>query len=620
MAENLVSNPFLTSLALTLLHFTWQGLLVALTLKSALMLTSYNRPQLRYLLASFAMLVNLALPFITFFIIYKPDYMQLVNPMQVQDLANVGVALSQQNMGLWYGDLVEYFPYISLFWLATVFTLACKLLLEVYSVNRLSKSAVVPCQDSLLKRFERLAVQLQLSKTPKLLISLKTDVPMAIGWLKPVVLIPATMLTGLTPAQLDMLLLHELAHIRRHDYLVNFIQTLVETLLFFHPAVLWVSNQMRNEREYCSDDMAVHASGDPIAYAHTLADTAALCQKHRHHSIPSMAMAASGGDLKQRVLRLVDHHHCSSSNHLGKWLASAAVLISIVWFSKHFIALPVLDLTSGTFNINRPKSSQSPILHNPVASAALSQTSIAQQLLSTDKVSASQPRVEEKPKEQKKSYSKPAAKDTARQSAKSKRSLAPDNKMASLALASEKTQPKQRPVKVVIQNSTLINKPKRSIAELAFERTDSKQQSSTLTNPYASRVASLADDIAEPAAAAASHIYSRLDNLPQMPIASKKTITEQAPVNQGAKLISSVAPKYPATAKRRGIELDVTVHFDIDRNGKVRNIRFDAKNKISYFRNAIRSAMAKWRFLPAKENGKPVESHMSKIFSFHLKN
>ncbi len=171
---------------------------------------------------------------------------------------------------------------------------------------------------------------------------------MAIGWIKPVVLLPASMITGLTPAQLDMLLLHELAHIRRHDYLVNLIQSFVEIVLFFHPAVFWVSKQMRIEREYCSDDIAVQHCGDALAYAHTLTDTASLCNKHRH-AIPTMAMAASGGDLKQRVLRLVNHHSCTTAYDKSKWLVSVVIVCSFLLLTSRELAqLTYLDMSSNS--------------------------------------------------------------------------------------------------------------------------------------------------------------------------------------------------------------------------------------------------------------------------------
>ena len=91
-----------------------------------------------------------------------------------------------------------------------------------------------------------------------------------IGWLRPVILFPASALTGLSAEQLEALLAHELAHIRRYDYLVNLLQTTVETLFFYHPAVWWVSAQVRQEREHCCDDLAVAACGDVLTYARAL--------------------------------------------------------------------------------------------------------------------------------------------------------------------------------------------------------------------------------------------------------------------------------------------------------------------------------------------------------------
>ena len=94
-------------------------------------------------------------------------------------------------------------------------------------------------------------------------ISALVEVPTVIGSLRPVVLLPVSALAGMSPSQLDAILAHELAHIRRHDYLVNLLQTLVETLLFYHPAVWWLSRRIRIERENCCDDLGGGVCGDP---------------------------------------------------------------------------------------------------------------------------------------------------------------------------------------------------------------------------------------------------------------------------------------------------------------------------------------------------------------------
>lgn len=397
MFDPLFNSPFLYSLSLTLVHFVWQGLLVAFILKSALFIIDKNKSILRYAVATLAMFSNAALALLTFFMVY-PDTSSGINsnlsPIPLTSLVN---ELTQKSTLLSYHELLpsilaHSLPYLSLLWLATISILACKLLIEVRNVNNLPLYSSVAPSSALLIRFNELAQQIKLTKTPKLLISLKAEVPMAIGWLKPVVLLPASMVTGLDSAQLEMLILHELAHIRRHDYLVNFLQTLIELLFFFHPSVHWIGKQMRNEREYCSDDIAVQHCGDAIAYAHTLTDTASLCAKNHFHTIPTMAMAASGGDLKARVLRLVDHH-CAPSNNTSKWLAAISLLLALTLLSiNQLLTMPFAQQLNDQFPWQESNSLSKNIFQSRLTgfdnSHAEKQTmandSIAQQLLSRE--------------------------------------------------------------------------------------------------------------------------------------------------------------------------------------------------------------------------------------------
>jgi TonB family protein len=402
MLSQLFNSPFLYSLSLTLVHFLWQGMLVALILKSMLYIVDKNKSKLRYTLATFAMLANAILAILTFSMVY-PDTGTVINsnlgPIPLTSLVN---ELTQQNALLTYQELLPSIlayslPYLSLLWLATVAILASKLLIEIRNVNNLPLQASISPSSELLIRFDELAKQIKLVKTPKLLISLKAEVPMAIGWLKPVVLLPASMVTGLNSAQLEMLILHELAHIRRHDYLVNFLQTLIELLFFFHPSVHWIGKQMRNEREYCSDDIAVQHCGDAIAYAHTLTDTASLCAKGHFHTIPAMAMAASGGDLKARVIRLVDHH-CAPTNNTSKWLAATSLLLALTLLSiNQLLTMPFSQQLNSQFpwqdnnntknrNVFQPKEAtlaqDNLIVDREVT--VLTEDTIAQQLLRRD--------------------------------------------------------------------------------------------------------------------------------------------------------------------------------------------------------------------------------------------
>ena len=655
MQEYILSNPYLNSLALTLIHFIWQGCFIALTLKFALILTSQKKPQLRYAFASIAMLSCLLVPFITFALIYQSGNTSLPFSSNIIPTLNSAATHLKLNSYYWPTNVIELMPYLSMSWLGIVMLLTTKLLVEVFMVNQLTKQSVVPADAKLSARFIILVEKMKLTVTPRLLISLETDVPMAIGWLKPVILLPASMLSGLSTSQLEMLILHELAHIRRHDYLVNFIQTLVALLLFFHPAVQWISKQMRNEREYCSDDIAVQYCGDAIAYAHTLADTAAICRKPRHQTIPKMAMAASGGDLKQRVVRLVDHH-CTSSNDAGKWMVATAIIAGILIFSaQQFLSPRIFEI--GVTKQKVTKENQQTVINTTNhQKISLDHTSIVSQLLTSkpeihnsamidiqvinhrllranNNTFTNQINLENKALQLKTDNSKqPIA-------------VARDKSEKLTALVNDDTR-----MKTFVANSSAVKEPKTPLAGvLDFQKTKpnngssifsnaSTDQRSQVSNSAVIQVNLLDNTVIEPKLSMQDErqlnpaIDERLSPIKSSPrsslIGKKRQATyrinkternvDLLPLQEAAELIRAIDPKYPSSAKRKGLELEVHVHFTIDEAGQIKNLEFEQQHKISYFRNAIKTAMRKWAFHPAKIDGQPVESKMSKIFSFSL--
>src|SRR5262249_24799390 len=148
--------------------------------------------------------------------------------------------------------------------------------------------------------------------------------PAVVGWLRPVVLVPAAALAGLPPEQLEALLIHELAHIRRHDYLVNVLQGVVEALLFYHPAVWWVSGHIRTEREFCCADIVVGVNGDVLTYARALAEMESFRPAH-----PGVAMAANSGSLIRRIGRLLaPEERPEARTFSGAGVAMSAILVA----------------------------------------------------------------------------------------------------------------------------------------------------------------------------------------------------------------------------------------------------------------------------------------------------
>ena len=184
-------------------------------------------------------------------------------------------------------------------WLVGVSGLSLRLLFSSLQVARWKRRGNEPLGAPWLEQLHRLQAAMQISRPVRLVKSVLVEVPTVLGWLRPVILLPAASLTGLTPDQLESILAHELAHIRRHDYLVNLLQNALETLLFYHPAVWWVSSCVRAEREICCDEIAVRLCGDRLGHAQALTTLEEL-----RGGRPTLALGADGGSLLERIRRL----------------------------------------------------------------------------------------------------------------------------------------------------------------------------------------------------------------------------------------------------------------------------------------------------------------------------
>ena len=213
-------------------------------------------------------------------------------------------------------------PWIVALWLASVLVLSARLAWGWIATRRLGAMGTRPAPVACMEALERLAARLRVSRPVRVLESAIVQVPAVLGWVRPVILLPASALTGLTPLQLDALLAHELAHVRRYDYLVNLIQSVIETLLFYHPAVWWISGRMRQEREHCCDDLAVAACGDAHFYAAAL-----LGMERLRVTAPTLALTAAGGSLMDRVRRLVTP---APAEILPRWTAGVIAVTLVV--------------------------------------------------------------------------------------------------------------------------------------------------------------------------------------------------------------------------------------------------------------------------------------------------
>ena len=207
-------------------------------------------------------------------------------------------------------------------WLLGVCLFSLRLVVGWVAIERLKRVGAQSVVGDLRMKVDDLASRLRISRPIRLLESALAEVPAVIGYLKPIILLPVQACTGLTAAQLEAILAHELAHIKRCDYAVNCVQVVIETLLFYHPAVWWMSRAIRRERERCCDDVAVSLCGDRFVYVRAL-----LALEGIRGQAPGLALAAGsrGGPLRRRILRLLGVPN-EPAPSAARWLAAAAVL------------------------------------------------------------------------------------------------------------------------------------------------------------------------------------------------------------------------------------------------------------------------------------------------------
>ncbi|HEU0107643.1 MAG TPA: M56 family metallopeptidase, partial [Vicinamibacteria bacterium] len=291
-----------------LVHFAWQGVLAAAVFALLNAAANGAGARVRYALAAFTLSAMAVMPPLTVLVTRAPG--RGIGPAAASAPAarSFGAvpitsartpAIDDRSALAIRARIANALPAIVALWCAGVLALSIRYLGGWRLVQRMDKSAQPILGGEVAGRLARLRRRMRVSRPVRLLESTMVDVPTVVGWLRPAILLPAATMAGLTAEQLEAILAHELAHVRRYDYLASLLQSAVETILFYHPAVWWVSHRMRVERELCCDDEAVAACGNPIEYARALAGLEAL------RPAPRLAPAATGGPLFERVARLV---------------------------------------------------------------------------------------------------------------------------------------------------------------------------------------------------------------------------------------------------------------------------------------------------------------------------
>ncbi|MBI1358277.1 MAG: GWxTD domain-containing protein [Acidobacteria bacterium] len=300
--EGWVQTPFAQALGAALLHSLWQGAAVAALLAGALW-RCRESARLRHDLALAALVAMPALFLGTFAISLTPGGEAggdagFVLAGGAAETAGSGVAPWMEQAS-WVATLEKAAPRIVPWWLAGVLGFNLWQLGTWLAARRLRTVGALPASPDWQERLRGLGEKLGLDRGVALLESSRVDSPAVLGYWKPVVLVPLGLLAACPAEQIELILLHELAHLRRRDDWIDLLCRFTEGLFFYHPAVWWASSVIAEERENCCDDLAVAASGEPLAYARALAGLEGL------RAAPALALGAADGSLLRRIRRIV---------------------------------------------------------------------------------------------------------------------------------------------------------------------------------------------------------------------------------------------------------------------------------------------------------------------------
>jgi beta-lactamase regulating signal transducer with metallopeptidase domain len=360
MADLLANLVILLGQAL--IHFVWQGALIGLLAALVLHALRHARPQARYAVACLALLACLLAPIATMLLVLAPDlwatdFASVFGTIGGDASAPVEGALSVLAPAT--AELHAYLPAIVATWAAGTCVLSLRMALGLAWVSRLRNVPQGPAQLVWQARLDAMAVDFRLGRGVALRVVENLASPVSAGWWRPVVLLPASLLTRMPMDLIEALLAHELAHIRRHDYLVNLLQNAIEALLFYHPVVWWLSHRIRVEREQIADQLAAELACAPRRLALALSE---LSELQRAAPAPALHLtqAANGNLLMSRIQRLLHptHHVHSGARILFPLMGLAAFGIASYTWAQVGDRKPSMT-AHGTFHLDDRKHGDS---------------------------------------------------------------------------------------------------------------------------------------------------------------------------------------------------------------------------------------------------------------------
>ncbi|BDU72600.1 M56 family metallopeptidase [Mesoterricola silvestris] len=348
--------PILDRLGLALFHSLWEVSVLGLAAWGGLLLLRRRPAETRYAFACGMLGAMVALPAATF-LLSAPGAPSEALAGAVRQVAMEGQGVRAAT------------PWLALAWVLGASLMTLRLGGGLWWLERAFVKPSRPAPEAWAEAAAKLASRMGVHRPLALRVGTRGDSPLVIGFFRPVILVPAAAFLNLDSAALEAVLAHEIAHVRRGDYLANALQSAAEALLFFHPAAWWLSGHVRELREHCCDDAAAEACGDPLALAQGLASLERLRRTLPIEPDPACALGAAKGNLMPRITRLFTPRDASvpSFRGLALMVGAAALAGAFVLACRAPRTRPLADVDF----------SQVKIAHQPAAPAYPPEAKIA---------------------------------------------------------------------------------------------------------------------------------------------------------------------------------------------------------------------------------------------------
>ncbi|MEM6964087.1 MAG: M56 family metallopeptidase [Bacteroidota bacterium] len=335
MIQHLLPEALIQALGWTMIHSLWQGFAVAILMGLAMIILQKKSAKVRYEIAWFSLFLIFVLSLSTFIYLYDAAAEgEALGDTITTIIAEGGFVVEPTNVVQpFFHEVILYFnehlPLMVTLWLVGMIFFLLRLLGGLAYIERLKNQRQHPLPEKWQRTFENLLAKFPMKKAVRVAESSLAKVPMVIGYAKPIILFPLGTVNQLTHQEVEAVLAHELAHIFRNDYLLNIIQSLIETIFYYHPAVWWISANIRTERENCCDDIAIQLCGNSLTYVK------ALVSLEEIQPAPALAMSFSSGKKNQllnRVKRILNQPQ-NKFNIMEKFTATCFLLVALLLFS-----------------------------------------------------------------------------------------------------------------------------------------------------------------------------------------------------------------------------------------------------------------------------------------------